>query len=94
MSDALPPGTSGQISWIAPGKPSPGKRENCLSKKFLYLILVSLFDIYRYEILIVDISTLLKNINININMVIFENMGIDKLILKNIDIDKKNMRKY
>ena len=40
--------------------------------------------IYRYEILIVDISTLLKNIDID--MVIFEN--IDKAILKNIDIDK------
>ena len=40
--------------------------------------------------MIVDISTLLKNINIDINMVIFENINIDvdKAILKNIDIDK------
>ena len=35
---------------------------------------------YRYEISIVDISTLLKNIDIDID--------IDKAILKNIDIDK------
>ena len=33
---------------------------------------------------IVDISTLLKNIDID--MVIFENIDIDKVILKNIDI--------
>ena len=48
---------------------------------------------YRYEISIVDISTLLKNIDIDINidMVIFENIDIDididKAILKNIDND-------
>ena len=36
---------------------------------------VALFDIYRYRISIVDISTLLKNINID--MVIFENIDID-----------------
>ena len=48
-------------------------------------------SIYRYDISIVDISTLLKNIDIDIDMVIFENIGIDididKVILKNIDID-------
>ena len=38
---------------------------------------------YRYDILIVDISPLLKNIDISINidMVIFENIDIDKAIL-------------
>ena len=49
-------------------------------------------SIYRYDISIVDIQTLLKNIDIDINidMVIFENIDIDidKAILKNIDIDK------
>ena len=44
---------------------------------------------YRYDISIVDISTLLKNINIDIDidMVIFENIDIDMVILENIDID-------
>ena len=48
---------------------------------------------YRYEISIVDISTLLKNIDIDIDMVIFENIDIDidKANLKNIDIDKENL---
>ena len=51
-------------------------------------------SIYRYDISIVDITTLLKNIDIDINidMVIFENIDIDididKANLKNIDIDK------
>ena len=56
--------------------------------------------IYQYEILIVDISTLLKNIdidgdnleNIYINKTIFENINIaidiDKDNLGNIDTDK------
>ena len=45
-------------------------------------------SIYRYRISIVNISTLLKNIDID--MVIFENVDIDidKAILENIDIDK------
>ena len=44
-------------------------------------------SIYRYRISIVNISTLLKNIDID--MVIFENVDIDidKAILENIDID-------
>ena len=44
---------------------------------------VALFDI---SISIVDISTLLKTIDID--MVIFENSDIDEAILENIDIDK------
>ena len=53
---------------------------------------------YRYEISIVDISTLLKNIDIDIDidMVILENIDIDididKAILQNIDIDKISNR--
>ena len=64
-------------------------------------------SIYQYRISIVDISTLLKNIDIDIDidMVIFENIDIDidkeslenidinididKDILENIDIDKE-----
>ena len=40
---------------------------------------LALFVINRYDISIVDISTLLKNIDIDINidMVIFENIDID-----------------
>ena len=41
----------------------------------------------EYRISIVDISILLKNIDID--MVIFENIDIDKANLKNIDIDKE-----
>ena len=48
----------------------------------LIVLNVALFDIYRYDILIVDISTLLKNIDIDIDMVIFENIDIDKAIPK------------
>ena len=48
-------------------------------------------SIYRYRISIVDISTLLKNINIDIEKEILENIDIDididKDILENIDID-------
>ena len=42
----------------------------------------------------VDISTLLKNIDIDIDsqMVFFENIDMDKAILENIDIDKKSLR--
>ena len=50
---------------------------------------VSPVSIYRYEISIVDISTLWKNININ-----KDNIDIDKAILENIviaiAIDKDN----
>ena len=45
---------------------------------------------YRYRISIVDISTLLKDIDID--MVIFENIDIDKAILENIDIDKEILK--
>ena len=54
--------------------------------------------IYRYEISIVDISTLLKNINIDIDIDkdnlenIDIDIDIDKSILENIDIDKDNLR--
>ena len=43
-----------------------------------------------FDISIVDISTLLKNIDIDIDidMVIFENIDINKGILQNIDIDE------
>ena len=41
--------------------------------------------IYWYEISIVDISTLLKNIDIVIDIVIFKNIDIEKAILENID---------
>ena len=51
---------------------------------------------FHISISIVDISTLLKNIDININidMVIFENIDIDidKGILQNINIDKISYR--
>merc|ERR1712239_56961 len=53
---------------------------------------------YRYEISIVDISTLLKNIDIDIDidMENLENIDIDididKAILQNIDIDKISNR--
>ena len=47
-------------------------------------ILVSNID-FRY------ISTLLKNIEIDIDMVIFENIDIAKAILKNIAIDRKHI---
>ena len=47
---------------------------------------------YRYEISIVDISTLWKNIDIDIDMVILENIDIHKAILQNIDIDKISNR--
>ena len=56
---------------------------------------VALFDI---SISIVDISTLLKNIdmvifeNSDIDKAILENIDIDKAILKNIDIDRKSLR--
>ena len=51
---------------------------------------ISPCSLYRYRISIVDISTLLKNIDIDsdVNMVIFENINIDTEILENIDIDK------
>ena len=58
---------------------------------------LALFDIYRYEISIVDISKLLKNIDINIDIDKdnLENIDIDKTILENIDIgidiDKDNL---
>ena len=46
-------------------------------------------SIYRYRISIVNISTLLKNIDIDIDIdkEILENINIDKEILENIDID-------
>ena len=46
-------------------------------------------SIYRYEIQIVDTSTLLKNIDIaiDIDKDNLENIDIDKTILENIDID-------
>ena len=55
-------------------------------------------SIYRYEILIVDILTLLKIFdidkvifeNIDTNKAIRENIDIDKDIPENIDIDKDN----
>ena len=50
---------------------------------FMQALAIALFDI---SISIVDISTLLKNIDIDIDMVIFENIDIDKAILENIDI--------
>ena len=43
-------------------------------------------SIYRYEMLIVDISTLLKNIGKDIDKDNLENIDIDKAILENIDI--------
>ena len=46
---------------------------------------------HRYPLLIVDISTLLKNIDID--MVIFENIDIDRANMKNIDIDKAILKK-
>ena len=53
---------------------------------------ISPCSLYRYRILIVVISTLLKNIDIDsdVNMVIFENINIDigTAILENIDINK------
>ena len=59
-----------------------------LSSKYISCLPCS---IYQYEILIVDISTLLKNIDIDtdIDMVIFENIDIDidKAYLENIDIE-------
>ena len=52
-------------------------------------------SIHLYEISIVYISTLLKNIDININKDNIENIDIDKTILKDIDsaidIDKDNL---
>ena len=60
-------------------------------------------SIYRYWISIVDITTLLKSIDIDINIdkEILENIdiniNIDKEILENINIDidiDKNIRKY
>ena len=50
---------------------------------------------YRIFISIVDISANLKNIDIDIDKEIFENIDIDididKEVLENIDIDKENL---
>ena len=43
--------------------------------------------IYPYEITIVNISTLLKNIDIDIDKDYLENIDIDKDYLETIDID-------
>ena len=65
--------------------------------------MIALFGIYRYQISIVDISTLsksiaiwsfLKKINIDVDKAILENIdieiNIDKAIMKDIDIDRKS----